>query len=72
MTVPDVLARTVVILAAEELNSDLRVFAPARYIQERAWLDEVGATRVVTEEAETALGLAVLLLCEVGAGEERI
>jgi CPA2 family monovalent cation:H+ antiporter-2 len=72
VTVPEVLVRTVVILAARDLNPGLRVFARARYIQERAWLEEVGATGVVTEEAETAVGLAVLLLREVGADEERI
>jgi CPA2 family monovalent cation:H+ antiporter-2 len=72
VTIPEVLVRTLVILAAKDLNSELRVFARARYIQERAWLEEVGATGVVTEEAETALGLAVLLLREVGADEERI
>ena len=31
---------------------------------------EVGATAVVTEEGETAIGLAVLLLQEMGAEEE--
>jgi len=72
VTIPEVLIRTVVILAAKDLNSDMRIFARARYIQERAWLEEVGATGVVTEEAETAIGLAVLLLHEVGAGEDRI
>lgn len=72
VTVPAVLSRTVVILAAKDLNPELRVFARARYIQERAWLDEVGATGVVTEEAETAVGLAVLLLREMNANEERI
>ena len=72
VTIPEVLVRTVVILAAKDLNPELRVFARARYIQERAWLEEVGATGVVTEEAETAVGLAVLLLREVGADEERI
>jgi len=71
-TVPEVLVRTVVILAAKDLNPGLRVFARARYIQERAWLEEVGATGVVTEEAETAVGLAVLLLREVGADEQRV
>ena len=60
------------ILAAKDLNPKLRVFARARYLQERAWLEEVGATGVVTEEGETALGLAVLLLREVGADEDRI
>lgn len=72
VTIPEVLDRTVVILAAKDLNPELRVFARARYIQERAWLEEVGATGVVTEEAETAVGLAVLLLREMGADEERI
>jgi CPA2 family monovalent cation:H+ antiporter-2 len=72
VAVPEVLTRTVVILAAKDLNPDLRVFARARYIQERAWLEEVGATGVVTEEAETAVGLAVLLLREVGADQERV
>ncbi len=72
VTVPAVLARTVIILAAKDLNPELRVFVRARYIQERAWLAEVGATGVVTEEAETAVGLAVLLLREMDANEERI
>jgi K+:H+ antiporter len=72
VTVPEVLTRTVMILAAKNLNPDLRVFARARYLQERVWLEEVGATGVVSEEGETALGLAVLLLREVGADEERI
>lgn len=72
VTVPDVLVRTVVILTANDLNPGLRVFARARYLQERAWLEEIGATRIVTEEGETAIGLAVLLLREVGADEDRI
>jgi CPA2 family monovalent cation:H+ antiporter-2 len=72
VTIPEVLDRTVMIMAAKDLNSELRVFARARYIQERAWLEEVGATDVVTEEAETAVGLAVILLREVGADENRV
>lgn len=72
ITVPEVLARTVVILAAKDMNPDLRVFARARYLQERAWLEEIGTEGIVTEEGETALGLAVMLLREVGADEQRI
>ncbi len=72
VTIPEVLVRTLVILAAKELNADLRIFVRARYIQERAWLEEVGATHVCTEEAETALGLAAMLLREVGADENRV
>jgi CPA2 family monovalent cation:H+ antiporter-2 len=72
VTVPDVLVRTMVIINAKEANADLRIFARARYLKERAWLEEVGATQITTEEAETAVGLAVLLLREIGADEARI
>jgi hypothetical protein len=48
------------------------VFARARYLQEREWLEEIGTKGVVTEEAEAALGLALQLLREVGADESRI
>jgi monovalent cation:H+ antiporter-2, CPA2 family len=72
VTVPDVLVRTLVIITARELNPDLKVFVRARYLKERAWLEEVGATQICIEEAETALGLTVLLLREVGADQERV
>lgn len=72
ITVPDVLIRTVSILTAKDLNPELHIFARARYIQERAWLEEVGATDVCTEEGEVALGLTVLLLRKMGADEHRI
>jgi CPA2 family monovalent cation:H+ antiporter-2 len=72
VTVPDFLVRTLVVITAREINADLRVFARARYLHERAWLEEIGATQICTEEAEAALGLAVLLLQEVGADQERV
>ena len=72
VTIPDILTRTLVILTAKDLNAGLRVFTRARYLKERAWLEEVGATGISIEEAETAIGLAVLLLREVGADEDRI
>jgi CPA2 family monovalent cation:H+ antiporter-2 len=72
VTIPEVLVRTVVIMTANDLNPNLRVFVRGRYIDERAWLEEVGATGIVTEEGETAIGLAVLLLREMGADEARI
>ncbi len=59
-------------LTAKELNSELRVFVRARYVRERAWLEEFGAAGISTEEAEAAIGLAILLLREVGADEGRI
>jgi CPA2 family monovalent cation:H+ antiporter-2 len=72
VTIPEILTRTLVILTAKDLNARLRIFARARYLQERAWLEEVGATDICIEEAEMALGLAVLLLHEVGADEDRV
>jgi CPA2 family monovalent cation:H+ antiporter-2 len=72
VTIPDVLTRTTVILTAKELNPELHVFARARYLQERAWFEEIGVTDICIEEAETAIGLAILLLREVGADGERI
>jgi monovalent cation:H+ antiporter-2, CPA2 family len=72
VTVPDVLVRTLVIITAKEINSELKVFARARYLKERAWLEEVGATQICIEEAETAVGLARLLLAEVGADPQRV
>ncbi len=72
VTIPEMLARSLIILTAKNLNPELRVFARARYIRDRIWLEEVGANGVVTEEGETAVSLAVLLLEEMGANKERI
>jgi CPA2 family monovalent cation:H+ antiporter-2 len=72
VTVPDVLVRTLVTITAREMNPSLKAFVRARYLKERAWLEEVGATQICTEEAETALGLAMLLLEEVGADREKV
>jgi CPA2 family monovalent cation:H+ antiporter-2 len=72
VTLSDVLVRTLVIINAKEMNSQLKVFTRARYLQEIAWLEEVGATHICTEEAETALGLARMLLREMGASEDRV
>jgi CPA2 family monovalent cation:H+ antiporter-2 len=72
VTIPDVLVRTLIIIAAKEMNPELRVFARARYLNERAWLEEAGASDVCTEEGETAVGLALLILREVGADRRRV
>jgi monovalent cation:H+ antiporter-2, CPA2 family len=72
VTIPDVLARTSIILTAKELNPELHVFSRARYLHERVWFEEIGTTDLCIEEAETAIGLAILLLREVGADGNRI
>ena len=56
----------------KELNPELHVFARARYLAERAWLEEIGTADICIEEAETAIGLAILLLRVVGADGIRI
>jgi len=72
VTIPDILVRTVVIVAARALNPEIHVFTRARYLQERAWLEEIGATDICIEEAETAIGCAIRLLREVGADGDQI
>jgi monovalent cation:H+ antiporter-2, CPA2 family len=72
VTIPDAVTRTAVILTARELNPGLQVFVRARYLQERAWLEEVGTTDICIEEVETAIGLAILLLTGIGADGDRI
>jgi len=72
VTIPDILARTTVIVTARELNPEIHVFTRARYLKEQAWLEEMGATDICIEEAETAIGCAILLLREVGADGNRI
>lgn len=69
VTIPEMLVRTAVILTATDMNPEVRVFARARYLQEKAWLEELGTKGMVTEEGETAIGLAVLLLRELNADE---
>lgn len=69
VTIPEMLVRTAVILSATDMNPEVRVFARARYLQEKAWLEELGTKGMVTEEGETAIGLAVLLLRELNADE---
>jgi CPA2 family monovalent cation:H+ antiporter-2 len=72
ITIPELQTRTIIILVARELNPHIKVFVRARYLEERAWLEEIGTTEVCYEEAEAAMGLSTILLREVGADEERI
>jgi CPA2 family monovalent cation:H+ antiporter-2 len=72
VTIPDVATRTVIVIVARELNPDVKVFVRARYLEERAWLEEIGADGACFEDAEAAIGLSALLLREIGADEERV
>ena len=72
VTLPDAGRRIPVVTTAKELNAGLRIFVRARYVAERALLEDVGATAVAFEEAEAAVALARFLLDDVGVGGERI
>ena len=67
LTLPDVAARSAVVIAAKNLNPSARVFVRARYLQERADLERAGATSAVFEEEEAAVALARLVLADTGA-----
>jgi CPA2 family monovalent cation:H+ antiporter-2 len=72
ITIPDLPTKTAIIMTARNLERDLRILVRSRYLLEKEWLEEIGASAICDEESEVAAGLATLLLREVGASEERI
>jgi CPA2 family monovalent cation:H+ antiporter-2 len=72
VTLPDLPSRIPVVLAARELNPDVRVFVRARYLRERGMLEEVGTTAASYEEAEAAVALSEFLLRDIGTPASRI
>jgi Kef-type K+ transport system, predicted NAD-binding component len=71
VTLPDLGSRLPVIVAARQINAEIKVFSRAHYLGERETLEELGVTEVCYEEAEAAAGLARLILEEEGADESR-
>jgi CPA2 family monovalent cation:H+ antiporter-2 len=72
VTLPDLPARMSVVATAVAMNPRIRVLTRARYLGERAMLEEAGASAVSYEEAEVAVSLADTLLREIGAKKEDI
>ena len=72
VTLPDLTGRIPVVAAARILNPSVKIFTRARYLAERAMLEEAGSTGVSYEEAEVAVSLATFLLKEIGAEEDAI
>ncbi len=72
VTLPDLASRFPVIATAKSSNPNLKVFVRARYLGERAMLEESGATAVAYEESEIAVALANYLLLDVGATSSEI
>ena len=72
VTLPDLASRFPVIATAKSINPGVKIFVRARYLGERAMLEESGATSVAYEESEVAVAVANFLLREIGATEAEI
>lgn len=72
ITLPHSANRNPVIVTAKLVNPEIKVFVRARYLRERAELEQAGADAVAYEEAEAAVGLARLVLFDQGADAELV
>jgi monovalent cation:H+ antiporter-2, CPA2 family len=72
VTLPDLAGRIPVVATARMLNSDLKILTRARYVAERAMMEDAGASAVSYEEAEVAVSLAEMLLKEIGAEGSKV
>jgi CPA2 family monovalent cation:H+ antiporter-2 len=72
VTLPQPSGRAAIVAAARDLKRDLRIFVRARYLAERDDLEHAGATAAVFEEAESAVGLARLVLTDTGASRDAV
>jgi CPA2 family monovalent cation:H+ antiporter-2 len=69
VTIPDLTGRIPVIATARLLNPNLTIMTRARYLAERAMLEDAGATFVAYEEAEVADALSKYLLKQLEIDE---
>ena len=67
VTLPHSVNRTAMIAAARQLNPACRILVRARYLRERAELEQVGTSAVCFEEVEAAVALTRLVLQDLGA-----
>ena len=72
VTLPHSVNRTPLIAAARHLNPSCRIFVRARYLRERADLEQAGATGACFEEVEAAVALTDRLLRDLGHEEAGI
>ncbi len=66
VTLPHSVNRTPMIAAARQRNPACRIFVRARYLRERADLEQVGTTAECFEEVEAAAALTALVLTDLG------
>ncbi|UQA60295.1 cation:proton antiporter [Polyangium aurulentum] len=72
VTTPDPETRAAVVAVARGLNPNLRILVRAHYMSERKTLETHHATAVCYEESEVAVGLAEMLLHEIGVANPQI
>jgi CPA2 family monovalent cation:H+ antiporter-2 len=72
VTTPDPSTRAAVVATARALRPDLPILTRARYIAERTALEAHQATAVSYEEIEVAVGLARVVLHEIGVEEAEV
>jgi CPA2 family monovalent cation:H+ antiporter-2 len=70
ITAPDFATRARIIASARSVNPEICVISRARYLAERAGLEEAGANHIAYEEAEVAAELARLLLAQLDVRPE--
>ena len=72
VTLPHSVNRGPLIAAARNLNPACRIFVRARYLRERAELEQAGATTACFEEIEAAVALTERLLLDFGRDEDTV
>ncbi|MFI5169373.1 MAG: cation:proton antiporter [Vicinamibacterales bacterium] len=72
VTLPHSVNRTPMIAAARQLNPTCRILVRARYLRERAELEQVGTTAECFEEVEAAVALTSLVLADLGKDKTAI
>lgn len=70
LALPHSASRMAVVVAARNLNPELRILVRAHYLSERGFLEQAGVTAAVFEEGEAAVGLARLVLADIGASRD--
>jgi monovalent cation:H+ antiporter-2, CPA2 family len=72
VTLPHSVNRDPLVAAARNLNPACRIFVRARYLRERAELEQAGATAACFEEVEAAVALTERLLQDLGRDDRTI
>lgn len=72
VTLPHSATREPLVLAARELNLKIEITVRARYLRERAALEQAGVTKTVFEEGEAGIALARHIMQRRGVNDATI